>query len=162
MTDDNSFVLGHLCYHWLSFCTHESSLLRVFAWFCCCWLFAFVYFILFFGLCLLVFSFALYFWWIGFHSWFYLKGFSSSYDTNINMVRGPEIILHTWLHIPIPILALYPLYTMQKSILDPIPIPTRYEEEKKKKKKPQEKKNPKRRTILICAKINTSPKLCMT
>jgi hypothetical protein len=63
---------------------------------------------------------------------------------------------------PIPILALYPLYTMQKSILDPIPIPTRYEEEKKKKKKPQEKKNPKRRTILICAKINTSPKLCMT
>ncbi len=31
---------------------------------------------------------------------------------------------------------------MQKSILDPIPIPTRYEEEKKKKEKPPREEKP--------------------
>jgi hypothetical protein len=48
--DDSSFVLSFLCYHWLSFCSHESSLHKVFTWF---WLI-----VLFNGLCLLVFSFA--------------------------------------------------------------------------------------------------------
>jgi hypothetical protein len=39
-----------------------------------CWLLAFVFF--FFGLCLFVFSFVLYFWWMGSHPWFfYLQGF---------------------------------------------------------------------------------------
>ncbi len=51
VADDNSFVLGLLCYRWLSFCSYESSLHMVFTWFC--WLFAF--FLSFFGLCLLVF-----------------------------------------------------------------------------------------------------------
>jgi len=63
---------------------------------------------------------------------FYLQGFSSSsFDTNINIIWRPEIILDTWLHLPIPILALYPQYTMQKSVLDLIPIPDWYESLKK-------------------------------
>jgi len=33
VVDDNYFVLGLLCYHWLSFCGHESFLHRVFTWF---------------------------------------------------------------------------------------------------------------------------------
>jgi hypothetical protein len=33
VVDDNFLVLGLLCYHWLSFYNHESSLHRVFAWF---------------------------------------------------------------------------------------------------------------------------------
>jgi hypothetical protein len=33
VANDNSFVLGLLCYHWLSFRNHESSLHRVFTWF---------------------------------------------------------------------------------------------------------------------------------
>jgi hypothetical protein len=42
VTDDNSFILGFLCYHWLSFRHHESSLHKVFIWFIC-WLFTFVF-----------------------------------------------------------------------------------------------------------------------
>ncbi len=33
MADDSSFILRFLCYHWLSFRSHESSLHRVFTWF---------------------------------------------------------------------------------------------------------------------------------
>ncbi len=72
MVDDNFFILGLLCYCWLSFCSHESSLHRVFIWFLlivCFWFF--------FRLCLFVFSFALYFCYRGSHSWFWFIGFSS-------------------------------------------------------------------------------------
>jgi hypothetical protein len=60
---DNFFVLGLLCYYWLSFCSHESFVHRIFIWF------SFTIFF-FFGLCLLVFSFASYFCWMGSHPWF--------------------------------------------------------------------------------------------
>jgi hypothetical protein len=45
VVDDNSFVLDLLCYHWLSFCNHESSLHKVITWFllivCFCFFFGF-------------------------------------------------------------------------------------------------------------------------
>jgi hypothetical protein len=72
VADDNSFVLDLLCYHWLSFCNHESSLHRVITWFL-----LIVCFCFFFGLCLLVFSFTLYFQWMGSILDFYLQGFPS-------------------------------------------------------------------------------------
>jgi hypothetical protein len=54
---------------WVLFVTlfrnHESSLHRAFTRF-----FYIVCFFSSFGLCLLVFSFALYFWWMGSHPWF--------------------------------------------------------------------------------------------
>jgi hypothetical protein len=65
------YTKGLLCYCWLSFRSHESSLHRAFIWF----YFVIVCFCFFFGLCLLVFSFALHFWWM--FSNFYLQGFSS-------------------------------------------------------------------------------------
>ncbi len=61
---DNTSVLSLLCYHWLSFCNHKSSLHSVFTWFC--WLFAFVFLWVVFT-CVL----ALYFWWMGSHPWFF-------------------------------------------------------------------------------------------
>jgi len=69
VTDHNSFVLSFLCfcYRWFSFCNHESSLHRVFFYLIVCFCF-------FFGLCLLVFSFSLYFWWMGSLD-FHLQGF---------------------------------------------------------------------------------------
>jgi len=33
VANDNSFILGFLCYRWLSFCSHESSLHKVLTWF---------------------------------------------------------------------------------------------------------------------------------
>jgi hypothetical protein len=66
----NSFVLGLLCYRWLSFCNNESSLHKVFIWFL-----LIVCFCFFFGLCPLVFSFALYFWWMGSYTWFLFTRF---------------------------------------------------------------------------------------
>ncbi len=56
------FVLNLLFYCWLSFDSYESSLDRVFTWI---WLI-----VCFCFSCLLVFSFALYFWWMGSHPWF--------------------------------------------------------------------------------------------
>jgi hypothetical protein len=54
----------------LSFHSQESSLHKVFTWF----LLLIVCFCFFYGLCLLVFSFALNFWWTGFHSIFLFTG----------------------------------------------------------------------------------------
>jgi hypothetical protein len=68
--DDNSFVEGLLCYHQLFFYCHESSLHRVLTWFL-----LIVCFCFFFRLCLVVFSFALYFWWMGSIPDFYLGVF---------------------------------------------------------------------------------------
>jgi hypothetical protein len=77
----------------LSFHSHESSLHRVFT-FCImslpdfCSLFAFV---CIFGLCLLVFSFALYFWWMGSHPWLLFTGFYFS------LVLQPfEVLVVAW------------------------------------------------------------------
>ncbi len=67
VANDNSFILSFFSYCSLSFCRHESSLHRVFAWFLLIVCFRF-----FFWLCLFVFSFALYFWWMGSHPWFFL------------------------------------------------------------------------------------------
>jgi hypothetical protein len=64
-------VLSLLCYHWLSFYSFKSYLFCVF----------FLYFSLivcfhfFFGLCLLVPSFAMYFWWMGSCPWFFYTRF---------------------------------------------------------------------------------------
>jgi hypothetical protein len=69
------YTKGLLCYHLLSFCSHESSLHKVFIWFY--FILLIVCFCFFFGLCLLVFSFALDFWWMFFILNFYLQGFSS-------------------------------------------------------------------------------------
>jgi len=33
VANDSSFILGFLCYRWLSFCSHESSLHKVLTWF---------------------------------------------------------------------------------------------------------------------------------
>jgi hypothetical protein len=66
----DSFVLGLLCYRWLSFCNNESSLHKVFIW-----CLSIVYFCFFFGLCLLVFSFALYLWWMSSYPWFLFTRF---------------------------------------------------------------------------------------
>jgi len=41
--NDNFFILGFLCYHWLSFRNYESFLHRVFILFYFCWLFTFVF-----------------------------------------------------------------------------------------------------------------------
>jgi hypothetical protein len=71
MANDSSFVLSFFCYHWLLFHSHESPLHKVFIW-----LLLIVYFCFFFGLCLFVFSFALYFWWVGSHPWFWFTWFS--------------------------------------------------------------------------------------
>ncbi len=68
VADDDSFVLGLLCYRWMSFCSHGSSLHKVFTWFLL---------IVFFELCRLVFSFALHFWWTGSHPWFLFTRFFS-------------------------------------------------------------------------------------
>jgi hypothetical protein len=72
VVNDNSFTLGLLCYHWLTFCSYESSLHKVFTWFL-----LIVCFCFFFGLCLLVSSFARYFWWMGSHPWFLFTQFFS-------------------------------------------------------------------------------------
>ncbi len=72
VVDDNFFILGLLCYCWFSFCSHESFLHKVFIWFL---LIVFIWF--FFRFCLLVFSFALYFCYMGSHPWFWFIGFSS-------------------------------------------------------------------------------------
>ncbi len=86
MAKYSSFILGFLCYYWLSFHSHESSLHKVFTWFllivCFCFLFR---------LCLLVFSFALYFCWMVRILDFYWWGFPSS------LSRSRTTIAH---HIP--------------------------------------------------------------
>ncbi len=64
------FILGLLCSCCLSFGSYESSLHSVFTWFLLIVCFCFM-----FRLCLLVFSFALYFWWMGSHPWFLFTGF---------------------------------------------------------------------------------------
>jgi hypothetical protein len=51
----------------------ESSI--VFTFFFSFFFWLIVCFCFFFGLCLLVFSFALYFWWMGYHPWFLYTGF---------------------------------------------------------------------------------------
>ncbi len=63
-------ITSLLYYCWLSFHSHESSLHKVFTWF---WLI--VCFCFFYGLCLLVFSFAVNFWRMGSHPWFLFTGF---------------------------------------------------------------------------------------
>jgi hypothetical protein len=60
------------CYRWLSFCSHESSLHRALIW-----VLLIVCFWFFFRLCLLVFSFALYFCYMGSHPLFWFMRFSS-------------------------------------------------------------------------------------
>jgi glucan phosphoethanolaminetransferase (alkaline phosphatase superfamily) len=62
-------VLGLLCSCWLSRRSDVSYLHRVRHFFS---LFLFIFF---FGLCLHVFSFALYFWWMGSHPWFLYRVF---------------------------------------------------------------------------------------
>ncbi len=70
VADDNSFVLGLLCYRWSSSCSQRSYLHRVFT------LFLFIICFCFsFGLCLLVLSFALYFWWMGSCPWILYRVF---------------------------------------------------------------------------------------
>jgi len=63
-------VLDLHCYHWSSFHNHESYLHRVFPFFLLIICFHF-----FFGLCLFVLSFVLYFWWMGFYPWFLIQCF---------------------------------------------------------------------------------------
>jgi hypothetical protein len=60
-------ILGFFCYRWLSFRNLRFYMQRVFfpLFFVDCLLSFF-----FFGLCLLMLSFALYFWWMGPHPWF--------------------------------------------------------------------------------------------
>jgi len=67
LVDDCFFILGFLCYRWLSFYSLGSYLHKVFfsLFFVDCLLLFF-----FFGLCLLMLSFALYFWWMGSSPWF--------------------------------------------------------------------------------------------
>jgi hypothetical protein len=72
VADDDYFVLGFLCYCWMSFCSHGSSLHRVFTWFL-----LIVCFCFFFELCQLVFSFALHVWWMSSHPWFLFTKFFS-------------------------------------------------------------------------------------
>ncbi len=70
MANDYFFVLGCLCYHWSSFCSFGSYLHRVFSYF----LLIVCFHLFFFGSCLLVLSFALYF-------DFYIQVFSSTSHT---------------------------------------------------------------------------------
>jgi len=84
VTNDNSFVLSLLYYSWSSFrnhgsyaFNHGSYLHRVFTR-----LWLIVGFCFFFGLCLLVFSFDLYFWWMGSHPWILYIGFLLLYQGN--------------------------------------------------------------------------------
>jgi len=72
VADYNSFVLDLLCYRWLSLCNHDPLCIGSLLDFC--GLFAFV-FLGGGGLCLLVFSFALYSWWMGSHPWFLFTWF---------------------------------------------------------------------------------------
>jgi hypothetical protein len=69
--DDNSFILGLLSYCCLTFHCHESSLHRVFTWFVLMYVFVSTL-----GCVCFVFSFALYFCWMGSHPWFLFTGFS--------------------------------------------------------------------------------------
>ncbi len=80
VADDNSFILSFLCYRWLSFRSHEYSLHRVFTW-----LLLIVCFCFFFWLCLFVFSFALHFWWMGSHPWFFNKVFLQPLYVNLHV-----------------------------------------------------------------------------
>jgi len=68
VANDCFFILGLLCHRWLSFRSLESYLHKVFfSLFFVDYLFLFFFV---FGLCLLVVSFALYFWWMASHPWF--------------------------------------------------------------------------------------------
>jgi hypothetical protein len=72
VTNGNSFVLSLLCFviddcHFV-----VMSPLCIGSFFT--WFLLIVCFCFFFGLCLLVFSFALYFWWMGSLHWFLCKG----------------------------------------------------------------------------------------
>jgi hypothetical protein len=109
VVDDSSFVLGLPCYRWLSFHSYESSLHRVFTWFLLIVCFCFW--------CLLVFSFAFYFWWMGSHPWFlftqfffpsltteepdeslqvsFLQSFTPSWSEKFHLERCPPNTLHT-------------------------------------------------------------------
>jgi hypothetical protein len=71
--------------------TRESSLHKVFMWFL-----LIVCFCFFFGLCLLVFSFALYFWWMGSHPWFLFTGFF--FFTLISDIEYNSTLDFCWLH----------------------------------------------------------------
>ncbi len=68
MTNDSFLVLGLLCCYWSSFVALGHICIG-FLFLIFHWLLAFFFFF-FFELCLLVVSFALYFWWMGSHPWF--------------------------------------------------------------------------------------------
>ncbi len=56
-----------------------------------------VCFCFFFGLCLLVFSFALYFWWMGSHPWFLFTGFFF-FTLIISDIEYDSTLDFCWLH----------------------------------------------------------------
>ncbi len=89
MTNDNFLVLGLLCCCRSSFCNHESYLYKVSPPF---FLFI-IFFCFFFGLCLLVLSFAFYFWWMGSHLWFLYTRFFVSASVEEPSLATPAFII---------------------------------------------------------------------